>query len=160
MGTSCSLRWREADDGSGSGSSTPPTPSPPASARTFEIAETEMYGEFFDIPEPDELVFVSWFEGGEVFRSGCTFRRGKGKIFYFRPGHETYPIYFLPQVRKVLANAVAWAAPNRGPAYPYASGAINEREPLNPIPQKHPDTRTSWLISDDCHIRVPVCQTR
>ena len=55
-----------------------------------------MYGEHFDIPAPDELVFVSWFPGGEVFRSGCCFRRGAGRIFYFRPGHETYPTYHQP----------------------------------------------------------------
>jgi trehalose utilization protein len=70
-----------------------------------------MYGEPFAIPTPDEIVFLSWFEGGEVFRSGCTWKRGNGKIFYFRPGHETYPIYFHPVVRQVLRNAVRWAAP-------------------------------------------------
>ena len=70
-----------------------------------------MYGEVFDIPQPDELVLVSWFEGGEVFRSGCCFTRGRGRIFYFRPGHETYPTYYDPQVRRVIANAVRWAAP-------------------------------------------------
>ena len=77
----------------------------------FELPHTEMYGEHFDIPNPDELVFVSWFEGGEVFRSGVTFNRGNGKVFYFRPGHETYPIYHNPQVIKVLCNACRWAAP-------------------------------------------------
>jgi trehalose utilization protein len=70
-----------------------------------------MYGEVFDIPPPDELVFVSWFKGGEVFRSGCCFVRGRGRIFYFRPGHETFPTYYDPQVRRVIANAVRWAAP-------------------------------------------------
>ncbi|AFC33425.1 trehalose utilization protein [Paenibacillus mucilaginosus 3016] len=71
-----------------------------------------MYGEHFDIPAPDELIMVSWFEGGEVFRSGCTFTRGQGKIFYFRPGHETYPTFYNEQVRRVLSNAVKWAAPS------------------------------------------------
>ncbi|CAN5722039.1 hypothetical protein BH20VER1_BH20VER1_25450 [soil metagenome] len=70
-----------------------------------------MYGEPFAIPTPDENVFISWFEGGEVFRSGCTWKRGNGKIFYFRPGHEVYPIYHHPVVRQVLRNAVRWAAP-------------------------------------------------
>ena len=70
-----------------------------------------MYGEPFDIPAPDTLVFVSWFPGGEVFRSGCCYHRGKGKIFYFRPGHETYPIYYDNNVRRVIANAVQWAQP-------------------------------------------------
>ncbi len=77
----------------------------------FLIPRAEMYGEFFDIPQPDELIFISWFSGGEVFRSGCTFKRGAGKIFYFRPGHETFPIYFQPEVKRVIANAVLWAAP-------------------------------------------------
>ena len=70
-----------------------------------------MYGEPFDIPAPDTLVFVSWFPGGEVFRSGCCYHRGKGKIFYFRPGHETYPIYHDNNVRRVIANTVQWAKP-------------------------------------------------
>ncbi len=71
-----------------------------------------MYGEPFGIPTPDEQVFISWFEGGEVFRSGCTWKRGQGKIFYFRPGHETYPIYHDRNVRLVLKNAVRWARPD------------------------------------------------
>ncbi len=79
------------------------------------IPHEEMYGERFEIPQPDELVFVSWFEGGEVFRSGCTFHRGKGKIFYFRPGHEVFPIYHQPEIQKVITNAVKWAAPRQMP---------------------------------------------
>jgi trehalose utilization protein len=75
------------------------------------INEHEMYGEFFDIPVPDELIFISTFSGGEVFRSGCCWRRGKGKIFYFSPGDQEYPIYHLPDVKRVLANAVQWARP-------------------------------------------------
>jgi len=69
-----------------------------------------MYGEFFDIPQPDELVFISSFAGGEVFRSGCAFYRGQGRIFYFSPGHEDYPVYQQPEVQHVIANAVSWAA--------------------------------------------------
>lgn len=80
----------------------------------IEIPKEEMYGERFEIPAPDELVFISWFEGGEVFRSGCTYRRGKGKLFYFRPGHETFPIYHQPEILQVIANAVRWAAPVQG----------------------------------------------
>jgi trehalose utilization protein len=71
----------------------------------------EMYGERFDIPAPDALVFISWFTGGEVFRSGCCFQRSRGKIFYFRPGHETFPVYHNPVVQQVLRNAIRWAAP-------------------------------------------------
>jgi trehalose utilization protein len=74
-----------------------------------------MYGEFFDIPEPDELIFVSWFKGGEVFRSGCTFHRGKGKIFYFRPGHETYPTYYNEQIQQIIINGVRWAVTRNAP---------------------------------------------
>ena len=81
----------------------------------YEIPHTEMYGERFDIPAPDTLVFASWFQGGEIFRSGCCFHRGQGKIFYFRPGHETFPIYAQPEVKRVLANAVRWAAPVANP---------------------------------------------
>ena len=69
-----------------------------------------MYGERFDIPKPDDVVFITWYEGGEVFRSGVTFTRGNGKIFYFAPGHETFPIYYDPNVQKVLVNAARWAA--------------------------------------------------
>jgi trehalose utilization protein len=70
-----------------------------------------MYGERFDIPNPDKVIFISWFEGGEVFRSGCCWERGHGRIFYFRPGHETYPIYHNEQIQKVITNAVRWAKP-------------------------------------------------
>lgn len=75
------------------------------------LPHEEMYGEYFHIPTPDELVFISWFEGGEVFRSGCCWHRGKGRVFYFRPGHEIFPIYYDPNVQKVIINAVRWAAP-------------------------------------------------
>ena len=80
------------------------------------IPEQEMYGEMFDIPAPDELVFVSSFAGGEVFRSGCVFRRGKGKLFYFSPGDQEYPVYRQAEIRRVLANAVVWARPEDRPA--------------------------------------------
>jgi trehalose utilization protein len=76
----------------------------------------EMYGEFFDVPPPEQLIFVSWFAGGEVFRSGMTWTRGCGKIFYFRPGHETFPTYFNPEVRRVIANAARYVAQSGGAA--------------------------------------------
>ena len=72
-----------------------------------------MYGEFFDIPAPDELVFISSFGGGEVFRSGCTWKRGHGRIFFFSPGDQEYPVYFQPAIRRVIANAVEWAVTSR-----------------------------------------------
>jgi trehalose utilization protein len=82
-----------------------------------------MYGEHFDIPQPETLVLVSWFNGGEVFRSGCCYTRGQGKIFYFRPGHETYPTYHHAQVQRVIANAVHWAAPTAPLAVTYGNTA-------------------------------------
>ena len=79
--------------------------------RHFELENEEMYGEPFSVPEPLETVFISWFQGGEVFRSGITYQRGAGRIFYFRPGHETYPTYHQAQVQQVITNAVRWARP-------------------------------------------------
>jgi trehalose utilization protein len=110
MGTSCSLTWREAGEKERLWVCNPAHPIARGIDRYFEIENTEMYGEPFAIPTPDELVFISWFEGGDVFRSGCTWKRANGKIFYFRPGHEVYPIYYHPVVRLVLRNAVKWAA--------------------------------------------------
>lgn len=135
MGTSCMLRWREAAEKERHWIVNPGHPiTEGLSDEYFELPHGEMYGEFFDIPEPDELVFIAWFEGGEVFRSGCTFRRGKGKIFYFSPGHETFPIYHDDNVRRVLANAVRWAAPT-GTRY-YGNGR-NIPEPISPIAAEH-----------------------
>jgi trehalose utilization protein len=85
----------------------------------FRIDAQEMYGEFFDIPQPEELVFISSFAGGEVFRSGCCFHRGAGRIFYFSPGDQEYPVYHHPTVRKVLANGVRWAHRPDGLVPPY-----------------------------------------
>lgn len=111
MGTTCNLKWREVgekerlwvvDNGhmitEGIG-------------EYIELPHEEMYGESFEIPQPEELVFISWFEGGEVCRSGCCYKRGHGKIFYFRPGHESYPTYYNKDIQKVLSNAARWAAP-------------------------------------------------
>jgi trehalose utilization protein len=112
MGTGCDLKWREANEKERIWTVDPSHPIAAGIPEFFELKPEEMYGEHFDIPAPDELIFVSWFEGGEVFRSGCTFRRGQGKIFYFRPGHETYPTYYHPIVRRVISNGVKWAAPS------------------------------------------------
>ena len=111
MGTSCDLKWREVGEKERLWVMEPGHPIAAGLGEYFEIPHAEMYGERFDIPAPETLVFMSWFEGGEVFRSGCCYRRGKGKIFYFRPGHETYPIYYQPEVQLVITNAVRWAAP-------------------------------------------------
>jgi len=111
MGTNCSLKWREAGEKERLWNIEPGHPITQGIGEYFEIPHTEMYGERFDIPTPDKLIFISWFQGGEVFRSGCCWERGHGRIFYFRPGHETFPIFYDENVRKVLTNAVRWAAP-------------------------------------------------
>ncbi len=109
MGTSCNLKWREIGEKERLWVVAPSHPIVKGLGEYFEIEHTEMYGEYFDIPVPDELIFISWFAGGEVFRSGCCFYRGKGKIFYFRPGHETLPIYHQKEVLIVIENAIKWA---------------------------------------------------
>jgi len=111
MGTTCSLRWRESTDKERLWNLVPGHAITEGIGDFIEIPRHEMYGERFDIPTPDELIFVSWFSGGEVFRSGCTWRRGHGKVFYFSPGHETHPIYHQPQVQRVIVNGVRWAKP-------------------------------------------------
>lgn len=111
MGTSCELIWREARERERIWVVEPGHPIADGLGPYFEIPREEMYGERFDIPAPDTLVFLSWFQGGEVFRSGCCYQRGLGKIFYFRPGHETYPTYYQKAVLRVIANGVRWAAP-------------------------------------------------
>ena len=121
MGTSCSLKWREAAERERLWTIEPSHPIADGIGETIELPETEMYGERFDIPAPDTLVFTSWFEGGETFRSGCCYRRGSGRVFYFRPGHETYPIYHDEDVRRVLRNAVDWAEPGDGPSPEFGS---------------------------------------
>lgn len=109
MGTTCNLRWREADDREVIWTVAPDHPIVRGVPQPIVLPAHEMYGEFFDIPAPDELVFVSNFTGGEVFRSGCCFRRGKGRVFYFSPGHETYPVFHRRDIGQVLSNAVRWA---------------------------------------------------
>lgn len=117
MGTGCDLKWREAGEKERIWVINPAHPIAEGLPEYFELEEEEMYGEHFDIPAPDELLFLSWFEGGEVFRSGATFTRGNGKIFYFRPGHETYPTFHNEYVQKVIKNAVNWVKPTQS-SYP------------------------------------------
>ncbi len=111
MGTSCDLKWREVGEKERLWVVAPSHPIVEGIGEFIELENEEMYGEHFDIPAPDELIFTSWFEGGEVFRSGCTFTRGNGKVFYFRPGHETYPTYYNKDIQRVIVNAVKWAQP-------------------------------------------------
>jgi trehalose utilization protein len=131
MGTTCNLKWREAGERERIWVVTPGHPIAKGLGEYFEIPRAEMYGEHFDIPEPDKLVFVSWFQGGEVFRSGCCYHRGRGKIFYFRPGHETYPIYHQKEVQQVITNAVHWAAPSGIPEVTFG----HRPDPLEALPE-------------------------
>lgn len=114
MGTTCGLSWRNEGEREIVWTIDPTHPIAVGVEQPFVIEAQEMYGEHFDVPPPDELVFASWFAGGELFRSGMTFRRGRGKVFYFSPGDQEYPVYFHTQVRRVLANAVRWAVPVPG----------------------------------------------
>ncbi|TYP71351.1 ThuA domain-containing protein [Paenibacillus methanolicus] len=131
MGTGCDLKWREAGEKERIWTVNPAHPIAGGLPEFFELPQEEMYGEHFDIPSPDETIFISWFEGGEVFRSGVTFFRGQGKIFYFRPGHETYPTYYNENVRQVLRNGIRWAAPS-GAAAPVRGN----HQPLEAIQPK------------------------
>jgi trehalose utilization protein len=131
LGTSCSLTWREAGEKERLWVCQPGHPIVQGLGSYFEIPHEEMYGEPFGIPAPDETLLLSWFAGGEVFRSGCTWKRGNGKIFYFRPGHETYPTYHQPEVQLVLRNAAHWARPEGGV---WIDGAPNI--PIEKAPEK------------------------
>ena len=112
-GCTGSLKWREAGERERLWNIAPLHPITEGIGEYFEIPHEEMYGEYFDIPKDGNIIFIAHFEGGNVFRSGVAFERGFGKIFYFQPGHETYPIYYQPEVLKVIGNAVRWAAPKQ-----------------------------------------------
>lgn len=109
MGTNCSLVWRESGEKERLWNLAPAHEITRGIGDYLELPHSEMYGERFDVPEPDKLIFVSWYPGGEVFRSGCIWERGHGRIFYFGPGHESFPIYRSREVLTVLANAARWA---------------------------------------------------
>jgi trehalose utilization protein len=111
MGTSCTLNWRAEGERERMWIVKPEHPIAQGLPAQIVIEQEEMYGEVFGIPDPDELVMLSWFKGGEVFRSGCCWTRGRGRIFYFRPGHETFPTYFNRDVQRAIANGCRWAAP-------------------------------------------------
>ena len=131
MGTNCSLKWREANEKERLLNLEPSHPITEGIGEYIELPHEEMYGERFDIPTPDKLIFVSWFQGGEVFRSGCCWERGHGRIFYFRPGHETYPTFYDPNVLRVITNACRWARRRVTIADVCPNPA-----PLEPLPKK------------------------
>ena len=134
MGTTCDLKWREGNDHERLWVIAPGHPIADGLGETIEIEHEEMYGDHFDIPAPETLVFISWFNGGEVFRSGCCYQRGQGKIFYFRPGHESYPTYHNAEVLRVIANGVRWAAPVAGPSPNFGLNGPNA--PLEALPAR------------------------
>ena len=110
LGTSMCVRWKHGEREK----LVCVAPSHPIAEGITEsviLEKEEMYGEYFDIPKPDDVIFAGWFSGGQVFRSGCTFTRGLGKIFYFQPGHEEYPIYQMPEIQQIITNAVRYCAP-------------------------------------------------
>lgn len=113
MGTSCDLKWREEGLGCKIWNVNPSHPITDGIGEFIELEQEEMYGEHFDVPAPDELIFISSYPNGEVFRGGMTYRRGNGKIFYFHPGHETYPSYYNEKVQQVIKNAIRWSAPTK-----------------------------------------------
>ena len=117
MGTPCTLSWKHGDREK-LFCVNPAHPIAKDVPGCIELEDEELYGEPFAIPNPDEVVFMGWFAGGAVFRSGCTFTRGYGKIFYFQPGHEENRVYDHPDISRILINSVRWAEPVRRMASP------------------------------------------
>lgn len=132
MGTPCNLTWREAGERERLWVTAPAHPIAQGLPPSFELEHEEMYGEPFGVPEPLETVFISWFQGGEVFRSGLTWQRGRGRVFYFRPGHETYPTYHDAHVQRVIANAARWA---QNPAPRLADPGAAPNVPVDRAPE-------------------------
>lgn len=110
LGTSGCLQWREVDF-TRVWNLNPTHPIAQGIPPYFELPREEVYCEPFGIPKPDDLIFANWYRGGEMFRSGATWTRGNGKIFYFQPGHETFPSYYDPNVLRIIENGIRWAAP-------------------------------------------------
>lgn len=130
MGTTCSLRWRNSADTELVWTVAPEHPITAGVPQPIRLDGHEMYGEYFDIPEPDQQIFLSAFSGGEVFRSGCVWQRGRGRVFYFSPGDQEYPIYHHPDIQQVVANAVRWLAPR--PTTDFAAPSV-VAEPSPPL---------------------------
>ena len=139
MGAPCNLTWREAGERERLWVTSRNHPIAAGLPDHFELEHEEMYGEPFGVPEPLETVFISWFAGGEVFRSGLTYKRGAGNVFYFRPGHETYPTYHDANVQRVIANGVRWAYnPAARVAHPNDAPNVPVEEALEPITERGP----------------------
>lgn len=131
LGTSADLSWREANERERLWVVEPSHPIAKGIDRYIEIPSDEMYGEPFSIPTPDELVFIGWFQGGEVMRSGCVFKRSRGKIFFFQPGHETNSVYSIPEIQKVILNAIEYVAPTAPIAEPFRSKNVPALEKID-----------------------------
>ena len=136
MGTSCALKWREVGEKERVWVTQPGHRIVRGLPPYFEVEKSEMYGEPFGIPPAEEQVFLSWYQGGEVFRSGCCWRRGAGKIFYFSPGHETYPIYHQEIIHRILVNAAYWAAPEGAWEDVAKAANVPAEKAAEPLPQR------------------------
>ncbi|WP_282943510.1 ThuA domain-containing protein [Paenibacillus sp. RC67] len=132
MGTGGGGKWREAHEKERLWVLKPGHPIVNGIGEYIELPHEEMYGEPSNIPEPDELIFMSWFEGGEVMRSGNVYTRGKGRVFYFRPGHEEYPTYYNKDVLRVIENAARWVAPHSAPPC-ITTGNVASLEPIKGV---------------------------
>lgn len=110
MGTTMSLKWKH-DESEKLFCTCPTHPIAAGLPEEIKIPKEEMYGEYFDIPKPDDVIYTGWFSNGHVFRSACTWTRGKGKIFYFQPGHEEYPVYFQKEIQQIIKNGIYWCSP-------------------------------------------------
>jgi trehalose utilization protein len=154
LGTNCSLKWREVAEKERLWNLDPGHPITEGIGEYIELPNAEMYGERFDIPTPDKLLFLSWFEGGEVFRSGCCWERGHGRIFYFRPGHETYPIFYNQEIMRVIINAVRWAKPRV--ILPHDCPEV---QPLETLSEKDVDFGYSGVVQslDDIWCPLMLC---
>ncbi len=142
LGTTLNLKWRHGDR-ERLWCVCPSHPIAQGVPQQFQLDTEEMYGEPFDIPQPDETLFLGWFAGGEVFRSGVTYRRGNGRIFYFQPGHEEYPTYHNPHVQRVITNAVRWAAPC---VREHAEIPVENSQPLEAPAEAQPDSEQLTLF--------------
>lgn len=110
MGTTCNLKWRNGEK-ERLWNINPAHPIMEGVGDYVDIPREEMYGEQFQIPKPDDILMIGTFSSHEVFRSACVWQRVHGKIFYFQPGHETYPIYHMPEIQRIIKNAVRWVKP-------------------------------------------------